>query len=111
MKLDSSLSAVVTGGASGLGLATVRALRDAGVKVAIFDINEDSGQAIAAEVGATFCQVDIMSEDSVLAGFDAARAAQGQVHTRCSTASRVMKPRVNPRPPELTHVASYRANS
>lgn len=90
MKLDSSLSAVVTGGASGLGLATVRALRDAGVKVAIFDINEDSGQAIAAEVGATFCKVDIMSEDSVLAGLDAARAAQGQerILVHCAVVSK-----------------------
>ncbi len=77
MIIDSSLSAIVTGGASGLGLASVRALRAVGVSVAIFDI-ADSGPAIAAELGATFCKVDIMSEDSVLAGFDAARAANGQ---------------------------------
>ena len=38
MNIDSSLAAIVTGGASGLGLATVKALRAAGVKVAIFDI-------------------------------------------------------------------------
>ena len=77
MKIEPRLSAIVTGGASGLGLATVRALRGAGVRVAIFDIS-DSGQAIADEVGATFHRVDIMSEDSALAGFDAARAANGQ---------------------------------
>jgi NAD(P)-dependent dehydrogenase (short-subunit alcohol dehydrogenase family) len=77
MNIDTSLSAVVTGGASGLGLATVKALRDAGVKVAIFDIAEN-GRTIADELGATFCKVDIMSEDSVLAGFEAARAANGQ---------------------------------
>ena len=77
MKIEPTLSAIVTGGASGLGLATVRALRGAGVRVAIFDIS-DSGQAIADEVGATFHRVDIMSEDSALAGFDAARAANGQ---------------------------------
>ena len=41
MKLDDSISAVVTGGASGLGLATVEALRAQGVKVAIFDLNEE----------------------------------------------------------------------
>lgn len=78
MQIDSSLSAVVTGGASGLGLATVRALREAGVQVAIFDIHEENGRKIAAEVGALFCKVDIMSEDSVLAGFEQARAAHGQ---------------------------------
>lgn len=78
MKLDSSLSAIVTGGASGLGLASVKALREAGLKVAIFDLNEEAGQAHAADLGATFCKVDIMSEDSVLAGFEKARAANGQ---------------------------------
>ena len=77
MKITSNLSAIVTGGASGLGLATVEALREAGVKVAIFDIAEQ-GEAIAAKNGATFCKVDILSEDSVLAGFEAARAANGQ---------------------------------
>lgn len=78
MKIDSSLSAVVTGGASGLGLATVSALREAGAKVAIFDINEENGEKIAAETGAVFCKVDIMSEESALAGFEKARAANGQ---------------------------------
>ena len=78
MKIDSSLSAVVTGGASGLGLATAKALRAAGVKVAIFDINEENGRKIADEAGALFCKVDITSEDSVLAGFERARAANGQ---------------------------------
>jgi NAD(P)-dependent dehydrogenase (short-subunit alcohol dehydrogenase family) len=78
MKLDGSISAVVTGGASGLGRATAKALADAGVKVAIFDINEEAGEAFATEIGGVFCNVDIMSEESVLAGFDKARAAHGQ---------------------------------
>ena len=43
MKLDSSISAVITGGASGLGAATARALANHGVKVALFDLNEDKG--------------------------------------------------------------------
>jgi NAD(P)-dependent dehydrogenase (short-subunit alcohol dehydrogenase family) len=77
MKIDSSLSAIVTGGASGLGLATATALVAAGVKVAIFDIAE-GGEQIAADIGATFCKVDIMSEESAIAGFDAARTANGQ---------------------------------
>jgi NAD(P)-dependent dehydrogenase (short-subunit alcohol dehydrogenase family) len=77
MKIDSSLAAIVTGGASGLGLATAQALIAAGVKVAIFDIAE-AGDKIAAEIGATFFKVDILSEESALAGFDAARAANGQ---------------------------------
>ena len=47
MKLDSSIAAVVTGGASGLGAATARALAAKGVKVAIFDLQEEKGKAIA----------------------------------------------------------------
>jgi NAD(P)-dependent dehydrogenase (short-subunit alcohol dehydrogenase family) len=78
MKLDSSISAVVTGGASGLGLATVKALRAQDVKVAILDLNAEAGERIAAETGATFCQVDVLSDESVDAAFAKARAANGQ---------------------------------
>ncbi|HSW13067.1 MAG TPA: SDR family NAD(P)-dependent oxidoreductase [Solimonas sp.] len=78
MKIDSSLSAVVTGGASGLGLATVQALRAAGAKVAIFDLNEEIGEKVAAENGAIFCRCDVTSDDSVDQAFAKARAAQGQ---------------------------------
>lgn len=78
MKIDTSLSAIVTGGASGLGLATAQALIASGVKVAIFDIAVESGERIAGEIGATFHRVDITSEDSALAGFEAARAVNGQ---------------------------------
>lgn len=78
MRIDSSVAAVVTGGASGLGLATVKALRAAGVKVAIFDLNEQIGEAIAAETGSTFCQCDVLSDESVDAAFAKARAANGQ---------------------------------
>ncbi|MDR3417229.1 MAG: SDR family oxidoreductase [Nevskia sp.] len=78
MNIDSSLGAVVTGGASGLGLATVKALRAAGAKVAIFDLNPESGEKAAAETGATFCRCDVLSDESVDQAFAAARAAQGQ---------------------------------
>jgi NAD(P)-dependent dehydrogenase (short-subunit alcohol dehydrogenase family) len=78
MKIDSSLAAVVTGGASGLGLATVKALRAAGASVAIFDLNEESGAKAAGETGAVFCQCDVLSDESVDQAFAKARAAQGQ---------------------------------
>ena len=78
MQIDNSIAAVVTGGASGLGRASAQALADAGVKVAIFDINAESGEAFAREIGGIFCMVDILSEDSVEAGFAQARAAHGQ---------------------------------
>jgi NAD(P)-dependent dehydrogenase (short-subunit alcohol dehydrogenase family) len=78
MKLDSSISAVVTGGASGLGAATARRLAASGVKVALFDLNAEKGEALAAELGGVFCLVDVTKEDSVDAGFAKARAAIGQ---------------------------------
>ena len=78
MKIGASLAAVVTGGASGLGLATVKALRAVGAKVAIFDLNPETGEKAAAETGAVFCQCDVLSDDSVDAAFAKARAAQGQ---------------------------------
>ena len=78
MKLDSSVSAVVTGGASGLGEATARALAARGVKVAVFDMNAERGQAVAGEIGGLFVTVNVTDEASVDAGFQAARAAHGQ---------------------------------
>ena len=78
MKLDSTVAAVVTGGASGLGEATARALAAKGVKVAIFDLQADKGEALAAEIGGVFCNVNVTSDESVDAGFAKARAAHGQ---------------------------------
>jgi NAD(P)-dependent dehydrogenase (short-subunit alcohol dehydrogenase family) len=78
MKLDASVSAIVTGGASGLGEATVRALRAQGVKVAIFDMNDATGKATAERTGSIFCNVNVTDEASVDAGFAAARKANGQ---------------------------------
>ena len=78
MQINNSLAAVVTGGASGLGKASAEALAGAGIKVAIFDINEEAGEAIAKEIGGVFCNVNIMDEASVEAGFAKARAAHGQ---------------------------------
>jgi len=78
MNLDSSVSAVITGGASGLGKATATALRALSVKVAIFDMNPETGQRTADEIGALFCQVNVTDEASVDAGFARAREANGQ---------------------------------
>lgn len=78
MHLDSSIAAVVTGAASGLGEATARALAAQGVRVAIFDRNLEAAREIAAAIGGLACQVDVTSEESVTAGFAEARAAHGQ---------------------------------
>lgn len=78
MKLDSSLSAIVTGGASGLGAATARMLAGQGVKVTIFDRNVEQGKETAFEVGGVFADVDVTSQASVEAGFELARSTHGQ---------------------------------
>src|SRR3546814_7782052 len=78
MKLDNTVSAVITGGASGLGEATTRALAAQGVKVALFDLNEEKGEAIARELGGVFCKVNVTSDADVDAAFAKSRAAIGQ---------------------------------
>jgi NAD(P)-dependent dehydrogenase (short-subunit alcohol dehydrogenase family) len=90
MKIDNNTAAVVTGAASGLGRATAEALAAAGAKVAIFDVNEDAGREVATAIGGLFVRVDITSEESVLAGLAAARAAHGQerVCVHCAMTSR-----------------------
>jgi NAD(P)-dependent dehydrogenase (short-subunit alcohol dehydrogenase family) len=77
MKLDSTIAAIVTGGASGLGEATARMLTARGARVAIFDMQRDRGAAVAAEIGALFCETDVTNEQSVDAALVAARAAHG----------------------------------
>ena len=78
MKIDASIAAIVTGGASGLGEATARALAARGAKVALFDLNEERGREVATAIGGVFAKVDVTDEGSVDAGFAAARAAHGQ---------------------------------
>ena len=78
MELNSNISAVITGGASGLGAATARLLASHGVKCALFDLNEEKGEAVASEIGGVFCNVNVTSEEGVDAGFAKARAAIGQ---------------------------------
>jgi NAD(P)-dependent dehydrogenase (short-subunit alcohol dehydrogenase family) len=78
MQLDSSVAAIVTGGASGLGEATSRLLSSMGIKVAVFDLDDQRGEAVALELGGCFCKVDVSDEASVDAGFAAARARHGQ---------------------------------
>jgi NAD(P)-dependent dehydrogenase (short-subunit alcohol dehydrogenase family) len=76
MKLSGSV-ALVTGGASGLGAATVRRLVAGGAKVLIVDRDEARGQALAKEIGATFAKADVTDPAQV----EAAVAAAGQLGT------------------------------
>ena len=67
-------SALVTGGASGLGEATARLLATRGVKVVVADLNAEKGEALAAEIGGTFASTDVTNTEQVIAAIDAATA-------------------------------------
>jgi NAD(P)-dependent dehydrogenase (short-subunit alcohol dehydrogenase family) len=77
MKLDNSVSAIVTGGASGLGEATARRLAGHGVKVALFDMNDERGTKVAAEIKGIFVHCDVTREPSVDPALEKARTAHG----------------------------------
>ena len=93
MEIGKSSIATITGGASGLGEATARRLASRGASVAIFDINEERGMALARDIGGVFCLVDVTSETSVDAGFVQARAALGQenIFVNCAGTGNAIK--------------------
>jgi NAD(P)-dependent dehydrogenase (short-subunit alcohol dehydrogenase family) len=93
MKLDNTIAAVVTGGASGLGEATARTFAAKGVKVAVFDRDAEKGEKVAAEIGGIFARVDVTSDAEVDAGFARARRAHGQERLciNCAGVANAMK--------------------
>ena len=72
--------AVVSGGASGLGEATARRIVNAGGKVAIFDMNEKRGDALAKELGVLFLKTDVANAEEVAANFVFAREVFGNIN-------------------------------
>ena len=88
-------AAIVTGGGSGLGEATARALAKAGAKVAVFDVNEAAAVRVASEIGGRAIVCDVSSAASAEAAVAAARAAHGpaRVLVNCAgiaTATRIV---------------------
>jgi len=71
--------AVVTGGASGIGLAAVRRLADEGARIVIGDVDPGSGEAAAAEVDGIFVKTDVTSAEDVAAMFRTAKEAFGSI--------------------------------
>ena len=65
-------SALVTGGASGIGAAVVRQLAAQGAKVVVADLQEERGQALAEEVGGSFAKVDVTDTEQIAAAVQAA---------------------------------------
>lgn len=80
--------AVITGGASGLGEATTERLHGMGAKVAIFDLNDELGNAVAERLGdgVSYHNVNVTDEDSVAAALAAVVEAHGAVHICCNYA-------------------------
>lgn len=89
-----AVKAVVTGGASGLGAATARALREGGAEVTIFDRDAERGAALASDLGATFAAVDVTDESSVAAGIARAVGAMGGLSALVNCAGVVIGERV-----------------
>jgi NAD(P)-dependent dehydrogenase (short-subunit alcohol dehydrogenase family) len=70
----SGASAIVTGGASGIGEATARRMAAEGARVVILDLNEERGETVASEIGGGFVKADVTDEEHVRAGTEAAAA-------------------------------------
>jgi NAD(P)-dependent dehydrogenase (short-subunit alcohol dehydrogenase family) len=85
MKLD-QVNAVITGGVSGLGLATAKHLAASGGKVALLDINDEAGQAAAAELGAPYIRTDVTSESDVQNAIAQANEAMGGLNVAVNCA-------------------------
>jgi len=66
-------SAIVTGGASGLGESTVRLLAERGARVVVVDMNAEKGEAVASDVGGVFARADVADADQVIAAVEAAQ--------------------------------------
>lgn len=77
MKLGNDISAIVAGGATGLGAAAAEKLAAKGCKVAILDMYREPGEALARKIGGIYCHLEISSEITVDTAIDFAREENG----------------------------------
>lgn len=89
MQLENKV-ALVTGGASGLGRATIEKFAGAGARVAIFDLNEEQGPEVAESIGegAIFCRVDVADDDAIASAMASVKDAFGALHICVNCAGR-----------------------
>lgn len=101
-------SAIVSGGASGMGAATARALSKAGAKVALFDMNLPKAKQIASEINGLAFECDVTSEQSIISALEHAAKQQGEARI-CINCAGIIKSRrmVNQQGP--MPLADYRA--
>jgi NAD(P)-dependent dehydrogenase (short-subunit alcohol dehydrogenase family) len=111
MKLGDGISAVITGGASGLGAAAARCLADAGCRVALFDLNGEAGEKAAKELGGLFCECDVTSEESAAVALSAAREAHGQERILVNCAGITIGEKIARRDRETGKVAAHELKS
>jgi len=78
MKIDHTIAAVISGGASGLGAGVVTALAGRNARITILDTNADLGQALARDTGALFLQCDVTDPGAVSSALQKARVTHGQ---------------------------------
>mgnify|MGYP000686191875 CR=1 FL=1 len=100
--------AIVTGGASGLGAATVAALRDAGAQVVIFDMNADMGEEHATATGASFMRVDVSNADEVAKSIEQVVADHGALHIAVNSTPSPSESRLGPPPQSPVRVSPMR---
>lgn len=107
MKLTSGISAVVTGGGSGMGAATARALAAAGARVALFDVNKEAAEKTAREIGGLAISCDITDAKSAEAAFAEAAKAHGPARIVVNCAGILIGKRVLGKegPADLEHFA------
>jgi NAD(P)-dependent dehydrogenase (short-subunit alcohol dehydrogenase family) len=99
-------SALVAGGASGLGAATARALSERGASVVIADLNTEKGEALASELGGRFVEANVMEPEPVQAAVDAAAEADGAFGSRSAargSAGRATASKQGPHDLEIFH--------
>ena len=107
MQLGGDIAAIVTGGGSGLGAATARSLAKRGVKVAVLDIDEVKGRAVAAEICGVYARCDVTSDESIEAALAMARAAHGQERILVNCAGIVIGQRTVRRAKETSAVVTH----
>lgn len=107
MELDQSIAAVVTGGASGLGEGTARALAAKGVRVGILDLNAERGEAVAKEIGGVFASCDVSDEGSVDAALAKVRSAHGRERVLVTCAGIVIGKRITRKDRETGAVSPH----
>ncbi|KAF4670811.1 hypothetical protein FOL47_001817 [Perkinsus chesapeaki] len=99
MFIGKTTCCIVTGGASGLGETTARMLAAKGAKVAVLDINEDKGEAVAKAIGGHFVQVNLLDESSIEKAMNDAISLLGCVHVVVNSGGAAIAERV------VNHVA------